>query len=327
MKAVIILALVAAVSAIAPLRENEYQFLFTRFVAEHNKAYSTSEFFHRFSIFKANVDYIRAENNKNHTYTLGMTQFGDLTAHEFKTDIVGQGIKGGQHGKPNPEYIPSGRAPPVIDWNAKGKVQKVKNQAQCGSCWAFSATASLESAFAIKNEGKDVPDLSEQQLVDCAGSYGNEGCNGGLMSQAFDYYIKGFNGVANSGNKYKYTGRDGSCKADKSDVAVTIASYDSLPPGNEGSLGDYLSNGPISVAIEADQAIFQFYTSGVLDGACGRNLDHGVTLVGFGDDGKGGYWIVKNSWGTSWGNKGYVWIRQGKNMCGIAVNYNVQPKV
>jgi len=325
MKAILVLTLVAAVSAIAPLKESEYQFLFTRFVAEHNKAYSTNEFFHRFSIFKNNVDYIRAENNKNNSYTLGMNQFGDLTAHEFKTEVVGQGLKGAVHGKPNPEYIPSGRAPTPKDWNAEGKVQKVKNQAQCGSCWAFSATGSLESAHAIAKG--QLHDLSEQQLVDCAGAYGNQGCNGGLMSQAFDY-IKDFGG-SNNQAKYPYRGRDQTCTASKDpkDIVVTLAKYDSLPAGNEGSLGDYLVKGPISVAIEADQAIFQFYTSGVLDGNCGRNLDHGVTLVGFNSDSSTGYWIVKNSWGTSWGNKGYVWIRAMKNMCGIAVNYNVQPYV
>jgi C1A family cysteine protease len=323
MKAVLaVLCLAVVASAIAPLRESEYQALFTRFVSEHNKAYTTSEFFHRFAIFKDNVDYIRAENAKNMSYTLGMNQFGDLTAHEFKTQIVGGCFKGSAaYSTPT---APNGRAPTPVDWVAQGKVQKVKNQAQCGSCWAFAAIGALESAWAI-SKGGAVPDLSEQQLVDCAGSEGNQGCNGGLMNQAYDYLIK-FGG-SQPQNTYAYTGRDGSCKADKSKVSVTIASHTELP-ANENALGDALAKGPVSVAIEADQAIFQFYTSGVLDGNCGRNLDHGVLAVGFGADSSTGYWIIKNSWGASWGNKGFVWIRAMKNMCGITGNgWNSQPSV
>jgi cathepsin L len=322
MKAILILCAVVAVTAIPTLKESEYQFLFTRFVAEYNKEYTSDLFFTRYNTFKNNVDYIRSENAKNLSYELGMNQFGDLSAHEFKTNVVGGCFAGASANVAHP--VPAMRAPTPVDWSAKGKVQKVKNQGQCGSCWAFSAIGALESADAIKNN-KDPQDLAEQQLVDCAGSEGNQGCSGGLMNQAFDYLIK-FGG--SEGQKdYPYTARDGQCKADKGKVAATIASHKELPP-NENALGDAIANGPVSVAIEADQSIFQFYKSGVLDGNCGKNLDHGVLAVGFQSDSSTGYWIVKNSWGNSWGNKGYVWIRAFKNMCGINGNgWNSQPSV
>jgi C1A family cysteine protease len=321
MKAVLILCAIVAVSAIPVLKESEYQFLFTRFVAEHNKQYSSDQFFNRYNIFKANVDYIRSENQQNHSYELGMNQFGDLTQHEFKTDVVG-GCFAGTAATVAPTV--GARAPTPVNWQTQGRVQKVKNQGQCGSCWAFSAIGSLESADAIKR-GASPNDLSEQQLVDCAGAQGNQGCNGGLMNQAFDYLIQ-FGG-SQPQNTYPYTARDGQCKADVSKVAVKIAAHKELPP-NENALGDALQTGPVSVAIEADQSIFQFYKSGVLDGNCGKNLDHGVLAVGYNTDSSTGYWIVKNSWGPSWGNQGYVWIRAMKNMCGINGNgWNSQPSV
>jgi C1A family cysteine protease len=322
MKAVLILCAIVAVSAIPTLKESEYQFLFTRFIAEHNKQYSTDQFFNRYNIFKANVDYIRQENDKSLSYTLGMNQFGDLTANEFKTQVVG-GCFAGRQGASEP--LPSmGADPDPVNWQAQGRVQRVKNQGQCGSCWAFSAIGSLESADAISKQAAP-QDLSEQQLVDCAGSQGNQGCNGGLMNQAFDYLMQ-FGGSEGQSD-YPYTARDGSCKADKGKVKVQVKNHKELQ-ASEDALGRALKDGPVSVAIEADQSIFQFYKSGVLDGNCGKNLDHGVLAVGYGADSNHGYWIVKNSWGTSWGNQGYVWIRQGKNMCGITGNgWNSQPSV
>jgi C1A family cysteine protease len=320
MKAVILLCAIVAVSAIAPLKESEYQFLFTRFVAEHNKQYSSDQFFNRFNIFKNNVDYIRSENNKNNSYELGMNLFGDLTAHEFKTDVVAGCYQ--PSGRPASNHIQGPiRAPKPVDWrNKDGKkyVQDVKNQGQCGSCWAFSAIAAVEGAWAVTKGADQLPNLAEQQLVDCAGSEGNMGCNGGLMDYAFSYLIK-FGG-SNLEKDYKYTARDGTCQASKYSKNCPITSFVDVKPGDENALGDAVAMGPVSVAVEADQSIFQFYKDGVLDGNCGKNLDHGITAVGFNTDSSTGYWIVKNSWGASWGKQGYVQIRAFKNMCGIATD-------
>jgi len=233
MKAILAICLLVAVTAVPILKESEYHFLFTRFVAEHNKQYSSNEFFNRYNIFKNNVDYIRNENNKNQSYELAMNYFGDMTQNEFKSIVVG-GCFAGQQARSVPT-LPSGAAPKPVNWQTAGKVQKVKNQGQCGSCWAFSAIGALESAAAIG--GAALSDQSEQQLVDCAGAEGNQGCNGGLMNQAFDYLIK-FGGSQPT-SSYPYTARDGTCKADKQKVSQTIKSHKELP-ANEDALGEAL---------------------------------------------------------------------------------------
>jgi cathepsin L len=314
MKAVVALALVVAVSALTPLKETEYQFLFTRWVAQFEKQYSHDEFFPRYNVFKQSLEFIRNENMKNHSYELGMNQFGDLTAEEFKTQVVGGCYAGRKGAQVLPEAAPAA-ALPDTDWVAKGAVTGVKNQAQCGSCWAFSSTGSLEGAYF--NKYNNLLSFSEQQLVDCAGSEGNMGCNGGLMDYAFQYWIK--NGGACLEGDYPYTARDGSCKKTCT-AKAQVASFVDVKANDEKDLGDQLQKGPVSVAIEADQAVFQYYKSGVIESGCGRNLDHGVLLVGYvgQPSADAGYWVVKNSWGTSWGAKGFVNIRAFKNMCGIA---------
>jgi len=201
-----------------------------------------------------------------------------------------------------------------LDWSTKGAVTGVKDQGSCGSCWAFSTTGSMEGTiFLLKGH---LTSLSEQQLVDCAGSYGNAGCNGGLMDNAFKYAEK--NGLCTEA-AYPYTARDGTCKSSSCTASADtkISNYKDVAH-NENALGSSVDITPISVAIEADQSGFQLYKSGVFSGVCGQNLDHGVLAVGYGTDSGQDYWKVKNSWGTSWGEQGYIRMIRNKDECGIA---------
>jgi len=318
MKAVVFLALlgVAVVSA-SLYSEHEYQFLFSKWIAQHNKKYNHENFFYRYTVFKHNMDFITRENKKGHKYTLGMNAFGDLSHEEFKATYASgyRSIKDTVHRARNAPAKKTHKDPPAsFDWTTQGAVTPVKNQQQCGSCWAFSATGSMEGAYFIAK--KTLPSLSEQQLVDCSTAQGNQGCNGGLMDNAFQYVIQ--NGGITSEAAYPYKAVNGPCQTAKS--VATISSFQDVAQGDEKALQTAVLLGPVSVAIEADQQCFQFYTSGVLtDPSCGTQLDHGVLAVGYGTDATAGdFWKVKNSWGTGWGMDGYILIARGTNECGIA---------
>jgi len=318
MKAVALLLL--AVVAVSALSELEYQRAFTNWISENDKQYDHEEFFSRFNTFRANLDWINHSNTQNKTYTVVMNKFGDMSTEEFGRTMCGYKptlrvsarFAGDVEAESNDE--------PSLDWIAKGAVTPVKDQGQCGSCWAFSATGAIEGGVFVA--GRGLTSVAEQQLVDCSGSTGNQGCNGGLMDYAFDYVIK--NGGIGSEASYKYTARDGTCK--KVPSVSTIQSYTDVPASDEAALMDAVLGRPVAIAIEADQSCFQFYHAGVLnDPSCGTNLDHGVLLVGFATDlpkpqGSGlQYWVVKNSWGTSWGAAGYIKFVRGQNQCGLTL--------
>jgi len=195
--------------------------------------------------------------------------------------------------------------PASVDWEAAGKVTPVKNQGQCGACWAFSATGSTECQVAIAT-GKLVS-LSEQQLIDCSVAEGNLGCDGGEMDAAFQYIQK--EGGLCTEQAYPYKAQDGKCESTTCGTLYDkISTYKDVTKRNEQALEDAVALGCVSVAIEANQFAFQYYSSGVLTGECGTQLDHGVLAVGYGTTDGQEYWKVKNSWGTSWGENGYVLI-------------------
>uniref|UniRef100_A0AAZ3NVF8 Pro-cathepsin H n=1 Tax=Oncorhynchus tshawytscha TaxID=74940 RepID=A0AAZ3NVF8_ONCTS len=264
---------------------------------------------------KRRIDY---HNEGNHKFTMGLNQFSDLTFAEFRksfllTEPQNCSATKGSHVSSNGPY------PESVDWRKKGHyVTAVKNQGPCGSCWTFSTTGCLESVTAIAT-GK-LLQLSEQQLVDCAQAFNNHGCNGGLPSQAFEY-IKYNKGIMTE-EDYPYTAHDDTCKF-KTELAaafvkdvVNITKYDEM-----GMLDAVARFNPVSLAYEVTSD-FMHYDGGVYTSMeCHNTTDtvnHAVLAVGYGEEKGTPYWIVKNSWGSSWGMKGYFFIERGKNMCGLA---------
>lgn len=319
--------LLAAVAAAAALPvDKQLDDEWAAYKTYHGKNYGASEDGLRRIIWEENLKRVALHNLEEsmgkHTYTLAMNAYADLSSEEFAKLVKGDCIFNKRNSTGSATFLKSSfiEAPASVDWRDKGIVTDVKNQRQCGSCWAFSTTGSLEGQLA-KKTGKLVS-LSEQQLVDCSGKFGNMGCNGGLMDNAFKY-IKA-NGGIDSEESYPYEGRDGHCRFKKDDVVGTCVGFTDIPQGDEAALTQAIATvGPISVAIDASHFSFQLYHKGVYhERRCSSTrLDHGVLAVGYGtEDGKD-YYLVKNSWGGSWGMKGYIMMsRNMKNNCGIATD-------
>uniref|UniRef100_A0AAY5KF08 Cathepsin H n=1 Tax=Esox lucius TaxID=8010 RepID=A0AAY5KF08_ESOLU len=319
---ILLLFTLYTISALHPFSEED-EYHFKLWMSQFGKVYDIDEYYHRLQIFFENKMRIEYHNKGNHKFTMGLNQFSDLTFDEFKrsfllTEPQNCSATKGSHVSSNGPY------PDSIDWRKKGNyVTDVKNQGPCGSCWTFSTTGCLESVTAIAT--KKLLQLSEQQLVDCAQAFNNHGCKGGLPSQAFEY-IKYNKGLMTEGD-YPYTAKDGTCKF-KADLAAAFVK-DVI---NITKVSTLMSTIVLSKLEQESDVSFVYvkncsrkchppfhlcYCSKVCHNTT-DTVNHAVLAVGYGEDNGTPYWIVKNSWGTNWGMKGYFFIERGKNMCGLA---------
>jgi len=285
-----------------------------------NKAYSSpkEEQFRKLNFYRNHRNIQTVNTDATLTYKAGLNQFSDLTEEEFVAKYTGfVGVDASN----SVAHVNKGEInDDNVDWRTQGAVNAVKNQGQCGSCWAFSAVGAYESAWKIG--GHQLLSFSEQQLVDCSGSYGNQGCNGGLMNNAFNYWIKGSKGVELESD-YPYTGRDGTCKFNATKITGTIRAFAVIAQNDCDGLLHAITNQPVAIGIAAN-AIMS-YTSGIFNNPrCGTQLNHGVVAIGYGAVSAQEYWLVRNSWGPTWGEQGYIRVARDDNkkepgMCGICM--------
>ena len=293
---------------------NLYLKEFEKFINEFKRGYSSSEYNYRFNIFSKNLENIRSHNRANHSFKLGIGPFADMTTDEFSYNHLNPFLD---------SYTTCGvykynglmnSIPNEMDWRNHHAVTDVKNQGSCGSCWSFSTTGAVEGLVAI-NTGKLIS-LSEQDLIDCSTSYDNHGCNGGLMTQAFEFIIAR-KGLCSESN-YSYTGQDGTCRKCVKVEGTDINDCKQISSGDYNSIVAALSKQPISVGIQANTFQFQHYNSGIFNSTeCFTGeIDHGVLLVAYDKDSL----TIKNSWGDTWGENGYIRIARTLNedgVCGV----------
>lgn len=344
----IVLYLLLASSLVAATTQQDLD-AWQEYKMKYEKTYSTpAEDQLRMQVFLDNKQFIESHNTKAQaSFTQGVNPLSDLTAEEIVKSRCGFRLKSedsrsmdgmlealllalNSTADRDPNYnnateeqarawYEAAFTAPSLDWRTTGRVSRVKDQGACGSCWSFATVGALEAITAARNQSTL---LSEQNLVDCSGQYGNEGCNGGLMDAALRY-VRDF-GIMSS-RDYRYTAKRGTCQFDKTKSVLQVRGSVVLPRGSESLLRLALAlTGPIPIAIDAGPRSFHSYKSGVYDdSACknrARDLNHAVLLVGYGTTKSGGdYWIVKNSWGTKWGDNGYMKIARNRaNLCGVA---------
>jgi len=305
------------------LTETEYRAAFEDFKTTYGKVYLDSEETHRYNVFKGNLDFVNNWDSADRGFEVGINKFADISSAEFAS--IYNGFRSSQKFYPvNDEYLVTDELEvtgDIVNWVTKGAVTPVKNQGQCGSCWSFSATGAMEGSKFIKTGV--LTSLSEQNLCDCSSDEGNDGCNGGLMDDAFQYVIDV--GGLDTEASYPYTATGpNNCKYDPINSGESIYAFKDIRSGSESSLQTAATTQPISVAIDASRNSFQLYKSGIYyEPECSQyELDHGVLVVGFGtDSSNNAYWLVKNSWGTDWGMQGYIQMsRNRNNNCGISTS-------
>ncbi|XP_072392908.1 cathepsin L-like proteinase [Diabrotica undecimpunctata] len=281
----------------------------TSFKATHNKSYNVIEDKLRFAVFQENIRKIDEHNakyeNGEETYYLAVNKFSDWSSAEFQAMLDSQMANRSKQSFTKKHVVdPNFQAAEEVDWRQTA-VLEVKDQGNCGACWAFSTTGAIEGQLAI-HKNQRVP-LSEQELIDC--NIVNIGCIGGFMTDAFDYIMD--HGLA-SETQYKYNARDGVCKNVQNKQLSSISDYVELDETEDALVSAVASAGPVSMAVNGN--LWQFYGGGVFNSTnCDDTLNHAVLAVGYTKD----LFIIKNSWGTIWGEQGYIRVARGYNLCGL----------
>ena len=295
-----------------PITAIERQFM--DHMAEYGLSYGTpQEYEFRFNIFAAkDAEFAEINANPEHTFTVGHNKFSTWTPEELKR------LLGRLPSTFNEDevVILEETNDTAVDWRTKGAVNPVRDQGGCGSCWAFGSTAAMEAEHFIVT--KSLLQLSEQQLVDCDTK--SSGCNGGLESYAFSYLSSHGQELRSA---YPYTGKTGTCKFAAASAKVTVKSQTAVAAKSVAQLKAAIAKQPTNVGVEADKSVFNAYKSGILNSStCGTKLDHAVVAVGYGNASGQDYYIVRNSWGSSWGESGYIRIAavDGAGICGIQLD-------
>jgi len=302
-----------AVFAHPDLLENKRKF--EAFKTKFNRVYtSANEEAMRYKVFLANLARAEQLTKESGTATFGVTKFSDMTPAEFKSKMLMNVTLEPSSLPAAPVWQPTElkQLPAAYDWNSKGVVTAVKNQEQCGSCWAFSATETIESVWALA--GNSIQILSEQQIVDCDTT--DDGCDGGWPYDAYAYIISASG--QDSESAYPYTAEDGTCEAAQNTPVAKISNWQYVTQSqDENAMQQFVySKSPISICVDAE--VWQTYTGGVITGNCGKSIDHCVQITGWSQQGGYNVWNIRNSWGANWGENGYIWVQIGGDHCALA---------